>query len=41
MVRIYADRPGTGLRQVTTDLFVIAWVTFCIWVATKVYEGEG
>jgi len=38
VVRIYADRPGTGLRQVTTDLLVVVWVAFWIWLATKVYD---
>jgi hypothetical protein len=38
VVRIYADRPGTGLRQVTSDLLVVVWVTFWIWLATKVYD---
>jgi len=38
VVRIYADRPGTGLRQITTDLLVFVWVTFWIWLATKVYD---
>ena len=38
MVKVYADRPGTGLRQVVTDLLVGAWVVFWIWVATKVYD---
>jgi hypothetical protein len=38
VVRIYADRPGTGLRQVTTDLLVVVWVAFWIWLATKIYD---
>lgn len=38
MVRIYADRPGASLRQFVTDLFVIAWVVFWIYAATRVYD---
>ena len=38
MVRLYADRPGVGLRQVVTDLLVVAWVGFWIWAATMVYS---
>lgn len=38
MVRIYADRPGAGLRQFVTDLLVVAWVVFWIYAATKVYD---
>ncbi len=38
MVRFYADRPRTGLRQVTTDLLVVAWIAFWVWVASKVYD---
>jgi hypothetical protein len=38
VVRLYADRPGTGLRQVTTDLLVVAWVAFWVWAASKVYD---
>jgi hypothetical protein len=39
VVRIYADRPGTGLRQFVADLFVVVWVGFWIWVATWVYDA--
>ncbi len=38
MVRIYADRPGSGLRQFMTDLLIVAWVVFWIWAATLVYD---
>jgi hypothetical protein len=38
VVRLYADRPRTGLRQVVTDLFVVAWVVFWVWAASKVYD---
>jgi len=37
-VRIYADRPGRGLRQALTDLLVAVWVVGWIWAATKVYD---
>jgi hypothetical protein len=36
-VRLYADRPSVGLRQFVTDVFIVAWVAFWIWSATKVY----
>ena len=37
-MRIYADLPGVGLRQLLTDLMVIAWVGFWIWAARWVYD---
>src|SRR5262249_28822162 len=36
-MKIYADRPGVGLRQFLTDLMVVTWVAFWIWAATWVY----
>jgi hypothetical protein len=38
VVRLYADRPGVGLRQVVTDLLIVVWVAGWIWAATKVYS---
>jgi hypothetical protein len=37
-VKLYADRPGAGLRQFLTDLFVVAWVGFWIWASVWVYD---
>jgi hypothetical protein len=37
-MRIYADRPGVGLRQFLTDLMVVAWVAFWVWAAVWVYD---
>jgi len=37
-VRLYADRPSVGLRQFVTDVFIVAWVAFWVWSATKVYD---
>jgi len=34
---IYADRRGIASRQFVSDLGVLVWVGFWIWVATKVY----
>jgi hypothetical protein len=39
VVKVYADRPGIGLRQVTSDLLVLAWVVFWIWLGTEVYDA--
>lgn len=35
---IYADRAGRRTRQIFTDLFVVAWVWFWIWAATRLYD---
>jgi hypothetical protein len=37
-MRIYADRPGAGLRQVITDLIVLGWAGFWIWAGVWVYH---
>ncbi len=37
-MRIYADRPSVGVRQLVTDLLVLAWVAFWIWAANMVYN---
>jgi hypothetical protein len=37
-VRIYADRPGTSLRQFVTDLIVVAWLAFWVWASIWVYD---
>ena len=34
---LYADRRGIASRQFVSDLGVLVWVGFWIWVATKVY----
>jgi hypothetical protein len=35
---MYADQPATGVRQLATDLLVVAWVAFWVWAATQVYD---
>ena len=37
-MKIYADRPGAGMRQFVTDLLVVAWVAFWIWASSWVYS---
>jgi hypothetical protein len=37
-VRLYADRAGTRLRQLITDLFVVAWVYVWIRLAMKLFD---
>jgi hypothetical protein len=36
-VKLYADAPARGLRQVLTDLSIVAWLWFWIWLATRLY----
>jgi hypothetical protein len=36
-VRVYADRAGTSLRQIATDLIVVAWLAFWVWASIWVY----
>jgi hypothetical protein len=38
VMRIYADRPAVGLRQLLTDLVVVAWLAFWIRAAIWVYD---
>jgi hypothetical protein len=37
-VRLYADRPGAGLRQFVTDVLVVAWLAFWVRAAFWVYD---
>ncbi len=37
-VKLYADAPVTRTRQLFTDLFVVAWLGFWIWLAVKLYD---
>jgi hypothetical protein len=37
-MRIYADRPAAGFRQLVTDLIVVAWLAFWIRAAFWVYD---
>ena len=37
-MRLYADRAGTRLRQLITDLFVVAWVYVWIRLAMKLFD---
>jgi hypothetical protein len=37
-VKIYADRPAAALRQVFTDLLVVAWVWFWVWAALRLHD---
>jgi hypothetical protein len=37
-VKLYADRPTTVLRQVLTDVFVIAWVYLWVRVSLRIYD---
>lgn len=37
-MKIYADAPRTAARQVFTDLFVVAWLAFWVWLAVKLYD---
>jgi hypothetical protein len=37
-VRIYADRPVVAVRQVLTDLLVVAWVWFWVRAAMRLYD---
>jgi hypothetical protein len=35
---MYADRPVVALRQVFTDLLVVAWVWFWVWAALRLHD---
>ncbi len=37
-MRIYADRPWTGIRQLLTDLLVVAWIWVWIKAASRLYD---
>ncbi|GIH20593.1 hypothetical protein [Rugosimonospora africana] len=37
-MKIYADVPATRIRQLFTDLFIVAWLWFWIWLAVKLYH---
>ena len=37
-MRLYADRPAVGLRQLLTDVLVVAWLAFWIRAAVWVYD---
>ncbi len=37
-MRIYADRPAVGFRQLLTDVIVLAWLAFWAWAAVWVYD---
>jgi hypothetical protein len=37
-MKIYADRPGVGMRQLLIDLFVFVWVVGWVWIAGWVYN---
>jgi hypothetical protein len=35
---MYADRPVVALRQIFTDLLVVAWVWFWVWAALRLHD---
>jgi hypothetical protein len=37
-MKMYADVPATRVRQLLTDLFIVAWLWFWIWLAVKLYH---
>lgn len=37
-MKLYADTPGRLSRQIVTDLLVVAWLAFWIWLAVKLYD---
>jgi hypothetical protein len=37
-MKLYADTPGRLGRQLFTDLFVVAWLAFWIWLAVRLYH---
>jgi hypothetical protein len=37
-VKIYADRPAPALRQIITDLLVVAWVWVWVWAALRLHD---
>jgi hypothetical protein len=37
-VKLYADRPVIAVRQLLTDLLVVAWVGAWIWAAVKLHD---
>jgi len=37
-VKLYADRPGVAVRQLVTDVIVVAWVYVWIRLATALYD---
>jgi hypothetical protein len=36
--KLYADRPATAVRQLLTDVLVVAWVAAWIWAAMKLRD---
>jgi hypothetical protein len=37
-MKLYADTPGRRGRQLFTDLFIVAWVAFWIWLSVQLYD---
>jgi hypothetical protein len=37
-MKLYADTTGRRGRQLFTDLFVVAWVAFWIWLSVQLYD---
>jgi hypothetical protein len=37
-MKLYADTPGRRGRQLFTDLFIVAWLAFWIWLSVRLYD---